>query len=150
AVMFGSFAALGRGARGSAEVFYGRTIRNQQGFDFAYAGNQSLRGAAGRIMSESGESPRSPFSLASFAASIVLLLIAILASRFSVSEVAAASPFLCCMVLISPLAWKNHYLMLLLPIALLAGTVVAPGHGSPPRRVSLGALVLSSVLFDLT
>src|SRR5215471_15880957 len=66
AVMFGSFAALGRGASSSAQVFYGRTIQNKQGFDLAYAGNQSLRGAAGRLMNESGESARSPFSLVSF------------------------------------------------------------------------------------
>jgi alpha-1,2-mannosyltransferase len=150
AVMFGSFAALGRGAGGSAQVFYGRTIQNKQGFDLAYAGNQSLRGAAGRLINESGESARSPFSLVSFVASTVLLLIAILASRFSGSEIAAAAPFFSCMVLISPLAWKNHYLTLLFPIAVLAGIIAAPGQGRPQRRLSLCALMLSFVLLNLT
>jgi hypothetical protein len=153
AVTIGSFAALGPRAKGSVELFYSRTIANQQGFDLSYSGNQSLRGALGRIMNESGAASESPSTPAALAATVILLLLSIFVSRSAESETRAVAPFFCCMVLISPLAWKNHYVMLLLPIAYLARIMLTPSEGisrGPARSISICALLLSFVLFNLT
>jgi hypothetical protein len=155
AVTLGSFVALGPRARGSGEQFCSRTIQNGQGFDLAYSGNQSLRGALGRIMNESGEESQSPSTPVALTASAILLLLSIFASRASMTEAGASAPFFCCMVLISPLAWKNHYVMLLLPVAYLGWVAITPAEGisrglARPRTVAIYGLVSSFVLFNLT
>jgi hypothetical protein len=155
AVTLGGFVALGPRAKGSFEQFYRRTIQNGQGFDLTYSGNQSLRGALGRAMNESGEASQSPSTPIALTASGILLLLSIFVARLSMTEAGASAPFFCCMVLISPLAWKNHFILLLLPVACLAGIMVTPAEGISrsgvrARSVAVWALVLSFVLFNLT
>jgi alpha-1,2-mannosyltransferase len=155
AVVLGSFAAMGPRARDSIELFYSRTIKNGQGFDLSYSGNQSLRGALGRILTESDEQARSSSTPTAIAASLILLLSSIFVSRSAASEIGASAPFFCCMVLISPLAWKNHYIMVLLPIAYLAHVALTPRAALDASQkrvssVSICALVLSFLLFNLT
>ena len=155
AVTLGGFVALGPRAKGSFEQFYSRTVQNGQGVDLTYSGNQSLRGALGRVMNESVEESQSPSTPIALTASVILLLLSIFASRASMTEARASSPFFCCMVLISPLAWKNHFILLLLPVACLAQIMVTPAEGisrggARVRSVAMWALVLSAVLFNLT
>ncbi|HKP11644.1 MAG TPA: glycosyltransferase family 87 protein, partial [Blastocatellia bacterium] len=48
ALMAASFLPFGERAPATFNVFFNRTVRNQQGFDLAYGGNQSLRGFVAR------------------------------------------------------------------------------------------------------
>jgi len=155
AVVLGSFGAMGSRPRESIELFYNRTIKNGQGFDLTYSGNQSLRAALGRITSESDEQARSPSPPVALTASLILLLLSIFVSRSAGSEIEGTAPFFCCMVLMSPLAWKNHYIMLLLPVAYLAAAAVShvtmwPSEATLTRRAALAALVVTFLLFNLT
>jgi hypothetical protein len=64
------------------------------------------------------------------------------------TELLAAAPFVCCFVLLSPLSWKAHFVILILPIAcLVAEAVRARGR----RRATLtSVLAVIFVLFNLT
>jgi hypothetical protein len=111
------FAPLGRGAPDSARTFFTRTIGNRQGFDLSYHGNQSIRGALARLGGETDETRRNPSSLVGGLAALILLGLACWNARFAGTDLAAASPFFCCMLLVSPLTWKNPYVLMILPVA---------------------------------
>jgi alpha-1,2-mannosyltransferase len=49
-----SFLPFGTRGPDAFQTFWSRTVKNQQGYDFAYSGNQSLRGAIARL---NGEEP---------------------------------------------------------------------------------------------
>ncbi|HYP28431.1 MAG TPA: glycosyltransferase family 87 protein [Blastocatellia bacterium] len=129
--------------------FANRTLRNEQGFNLAYPGNQSTRGVVGRVMGERGERTRTPSSLPSIAASALLLAAAIFAARRARAEMAAAAPFFCCLVLLSPLSWKAHFVALVLPVAYLSAQV-ASGTEVRRMRLILGVLAAAFALFNLT
>lgn len=135
-------------------VFVSRTVKNEQGYDFAYSGNQSLRGAIARLTDRENEaSPvggtesRKPAEAVTLLTSIVLLAFAIFAAVRAQSDLGAAAPFFCCMVLFSPLSWKAHYVILLLPVAHLVSLVKTPGKA---RYVISAALAINFALFNLT
>ncbi|SRR6266404_2052758 len=144
------------GPRGTVafQTFWNRTVKNEQGYDFAYSGNQSLRGAIARVAGQSNESTpsregesRRPGDAATLLISIVLLALAVFAAVRSRSELAAAAPFFCCLVLLSPLSWKAHYVILILPAAHLLFRAKTSGRARKLIGVTLG---LSFVLFNLT
>jgi alpha-1,2-mannosyltransferase len=135
-----SFVPLGTQA---ARAFVLRTIVNEQGFDLAYSGNQSLRGAKARLIGESSGESRKPADMVTLTLSIALLALSIRVAREARSELAAASPFFCCAVMLSPLSWKSHFVMLLLPAANLIWQAIA----SAPRKV---VAVLIFAIFNLT
>ncbi|HVF91313.1 MAG TPA: glycosyltransferase family 87 protein [Blastocatellia bacterium] len=137
------------GARGLSAFndFTNRTLRNGQGFDLTYPGNQSMRGAIGRFLREG--SARSPSTPVSFAASILVLALALFASRRASAEIAAAAPLFCCLVLLSPLSWKAHFVGLMFPAAYLAREVLT-GTDVRRMRLILGVLAAAFCLFNLT
>ncbi|HKG20269.1 MAG TPA: glycosyltransferase family 87 protein, partial [Blastocatellia bacterium] len=133
------------GARGLSafDDFAIRTLRNEQGFNLTYPGNQSVRGVTGRVLGE--RIARSPSTAVSFAASILVLALALFASRRARTEMAAAAPIFCCLVLISPLSWKAHFVALMFPAAYLAREVLM-GIDVRRMRLILGVLAAAFLL----
>ena len=142
-------------ARGleSFRIFANRTLKNEQGFNLADSGNQSLRGALARLAGRAsdgdsgGTETRSPTEAVTLAVAIVLLAGAVFAARRARSEFAGAAPFFCCVVLLSPLSWKAHFVILVLPIAYLLFLAKASNNA---RRSIAATLVAAFVLFNLT
>ena len=149
-----SFLSFGANSVDAFRVFVSRTVKNEQGYDFAYAGNQSLRGAIERLThraydapSSPGAASREPSEATTLMISIVLLAFAIFAAVRAQNELAAAAPFFCCTVLLSPLSWKAHYVILLLPVAHLVSLINRAGKA---RYLIGAALAVSFALFNLT
>lgn len=135
-------------------VFANRTLKNEQGYNLADPGNQSLRGAIARLTArdegDSGGETRRPVETATLAIALVLLAAAVFAARRARSELAGAAPFFCCVVLLSPLSWKAHFVILVLPVAYLLSLVFHPYTSAVARRVILSTIVASFALFNLT
>lgn len=154
AVTAASFLPFGSGGSEALQTFWNRTVKNEQGYDFAYSGNQSLRGAIARMAYDSKETSsntegegRKPADATTLVISIALLALAIFSAVRARSELAAAAPVFCCMVLLSPLSWKAHYVILILPIAhLLSRAKTSGGAG----RLIVLSLAAALVLFNLT
>jgi len=151
-----SFLPLGTRAPNALQVVVNRTIRNDQGFDLAYSGNQSLRGAVARLTASinganqiAPESSHAPSDSATLIISLVLFAVALIAAARAPTELQAAAPFVCCLVLLSPLSWKAHFVVLILPL----GSLISEALRSAVRRRAFGigaALVVAFVLFNLT
>lgn len=145
-----SFLPLGTQAPDAARVFVNRTIRNEQGFDLAYAGNQSVRGAVARLFANSvSESSHDTSDTITLLVSLVMLGAALVAASCATDELHAAAPMVCCLVLLSPLAWKANFVVLILPIASLISEAL---HSASRRRSLAIAYALTGVfvLFNLT
>lgn len=151
-----SFAPFGSRAPAAFGEFVNRTIKNEQGFDLAYAGNQSLRGVVARMTQASnsdsdqatGESSRRPSDTITLLISLALLAVAMIAANRAGSELVAAAPFVCCFVLLSPLSWKAHFVVLILPVAGLVAE--ATRSHAARRKILIAALVVVFVLFNVT
>jgi alpha-1,2-mannosyltransferase len=151
ALMALSFIPFGRNAVASFETFVNRTIKNEQGFDFAYAGNQSLRGAIARItgsLSGNSEPSSNPASMVFIFSAIVLLAVAVWTAIRARGVMSEAAPFFCLIVLLSPLSWKAHFIMLLLPVFLLFKRAFAEVKAH--RVAALIVLIVVFALFNLT
>jgi alpha-1,2-mannosyltransferase len=148
-----SFLPFGVRAADVFHEFWGRTVRNEQGYDFAYSGNQSLRGAIERLKAAepgrefSEDTSREPADPLTLLVSIGLLSAAAFAAARARGELAAAAPFFCGIVLLSPLSWKAHYVILVLPAAYLLSLASKPGTA---RLLVLSVLAVAFVLFNLT
>jgi alpha-1,2-mannosyltransferase len=146
-----SFLPFGWRAPETFKVFFNRTVRNEQGYDLSYAGNQSLRGATARLArgdASGGQSAREPTSAVTIIISVALLSLAMFAARIAPDEMAAAAPLFCCLVILSPLSWKAHFVVLILPAAYLACRAL---RSSETRRAYLMAvLIVVFSLFNLT
>lgn len=151
-----SFLPFGSRGPEAFTTFVNRTVKNGQGFDLAFSGNQSLRGALARLTETreqrpdmyGGESTRRPTTAITLILSIAVVAVSILSAMIARDEMSAAAPLFCCFVLLSPLSWKAHFVALIFPIAyLIAGTLAATGR----RRAYLVA-VLAAVfaLFNVT
>lgn len=151
-----SFLPFGAQAPEALRVFMSRTIQNRQGYDLAYSGNQSLRGAIARLtpaasqtldheVRDSSQRPADPVTLV---ISLALLAVGMVAARRARSEVVAAAPFVCCVVLLSPLSWKAHFVVLLLPVASLIAEACRTRR--PRREFLIAVLALVFVLFNFT
>ena len=148
-----SFAAFGTRGVDAFQVFWARTLRNEQGYNFAYSGNQSLRGVIERLSGDVHEyvdegQSRDPFELPTLLISLALLALSVRTANRSRSDLASAAPFFCCMVLLSPLSWKAHYVILIAPIAHLL--FLSTAAATKARRWILSMLVVSFVLFNFT
>lgn len=143
-----SFLPFGSRGANAFETFWNRTVKNEQGYDFSYSGNQSLRGAIARLSDHSHhDEAREPADLATVLISIALLTLAVIAAARARSELAGGAPFFCCLVLLSPLSWKAHYVILIPPVAHL----LVLAKSSTKARLAIGAtLVAALVLFNLT
>jgi alpha-1,2-mannosyltransferase len=149
-----SFLPFGQRGTDVFQTFWNRTVKNEQGYDFSYSGNQSLRGAIARLAGQSNESTashegesRRPGDAPTLLISTVLLALAVFAAVRSRSELTAAAPFFCCLVLLSPLSWKAHYVVLILPAAHLLFRAKTSGKAGSLIAVTLG---VAFVLFNLT
>jgi len=151
-----SFVPLGSRAPEAFQVFVNRTIKNEQGYDLADAGNQSLRGALARLTQDSTgmldqaatDLSRRPFDTLTLMISFLLLSVAMITASRARTELLAAAPFLCCFVLLSPLSWKAHFVMLILPVVCLVAEAVR-ARGTR-RAILIGVLAVIFVLFNLT
>ena len=154
AVTFVSFLPFGLSAS-EFQIFVNRTIWNEQGFNLADSGNQSLRGAIERSIKDDdssasrdySNSSRSPSDPTTFILSIVFIGLSILAAVRSRSELAGIAPFFCCAVLLSPLSWKSHFVILMLPIAVL---LFQAGKSPKWRFAITAALLFVFAIFNLT
>jgi len=151
-----SFLPFGSRGPEAFTAFINRTVKNGQGFDLSFSGNQSLRGAVARLTEAQdlkpdmygGESTRSPTSKLTLAISIALVGVAMLAAMIARTEMAAAAPFFCCFVLLSPLSWKAHFVILVLPIAYLIARMQAAPEKQRPYIVAV--LIAVFALFNVT
>jgi len=144
-----SFLVFGRGAPAAFTTFRQETIANGQGFDLGYSGNQSIRAAELRFADQPDEARRNPYDPDSLVISVVVLLGALFAAATRKVEIAAVAPIFCCMVVLSPLAWKAHFVALLLPAAYLAARAIASPRSASRRFAGL-AVAAAFVLFTLT
>jgi alpha-1,2-mannosyltransferase len=134
-------------------IFENRTLKNEQGYNLADSGNQSLRGAIARLRARAsdedsgGTESRSPTEAVILAIAIVMLSGAVFAARRAPNEIAGVAPFFCCVVLLSPLSWKAHFVILVLPIAFV---LFHAGNSADRWRVWLCVIVASFALFNLT
>lgn len=148
-----SFLPFGVDSVDAFRGFADRTLKNQQGYNLAYAGNQSVRGAVARLQEgptpppPSSEASRKPAEPVTIMISFVLLAIAVFTAVRAQNEIAAAAPFFCCMVLLSPLSWKAHYVILLLPVAHLVSRMRTSGKA---WYMPAAALAVSFAVFNLT
>lgn len=149
-----SFLPFGSQRVNAFQSFWSRTAKNEQGYDFAYSGNQSLRGVIARLNERSTESAsaredesRRPADPATLLISIALLAFGVFGAVRARSELAAAAPFFCCLALLSPLSWKAHYVILILPGAYLLSLAAASTNARVLIAATLGA---AFVLFNLT
>ena len=133
-----------------------RTVKNEQGFNLAYSGNQSLRAALARATGNATESfdqmddpnVRQPTNVLTITGALVLLALAIIAAVFARSE-SAAAPFFACYVLISPLSWKAHFVALIFPVAFLIGQIFSINNKRLRRAITV-VLFVAFVVFTFT
>jgi alpha-1,2-mannosyltransferase len=133
------------------QMFLRRTVKNEQGYDFSYSGNQSLRGAIARLRisseeTKSSEDARNTIDWGTIVGSILLLSLGAFAARRVTNELGAAAPFFCAFVLVSPLSWKAHYVVLIPAAARLLCEAV----GSQKRAIVMSAYLAAFGLFNLT
>jgi alpha-1,2-mannosyltransferase len=142
-----SYAPFGSRADDAFTTFFKRTVQNEQGFNFAYHGNQSLRAAIERI--KGNEEAIDPSSRLTTVSGAVLLLLALFVALRTQSEIAASAPFFCLAVILSPLSWKQHFVILILPLAFLIRAALI--EKDKPRKILLFSLLaLVFALFNLT
>lgn len=155
AITVASFLPMRSEATNAFGVFFNRTLKNEQGYNLADAGNQSLRGAVARIGDTTNHKTdpddshsRSLISGVSLWLSAILLLAAIVSAVRAPNELSAIAPFVCCIVLLSPLSWKAHFVLLILPLASLIALL---RDSNRLRRLSI-AISLAAVfaLFNVT
>jgi hypothetical protein len=145
AVITASFLPFGAQAGKAFDEFFFRTVANGQGFNLAYHGNQSMQGAVHRIMGYSEVSNPSLPHIKAIA--IGFLLLAFIAAIVRQNELVASLPFYCLSVLLSPLSWKQHFVILLLPITFLAARALSQ---STVNKVLIVILLIGFALFNLT
>lgn len=149
------------------KAWFSRTILNGEGFNWAYAGNQSLKGMLERFLSPSNtESIYYPkvnlLYFSSKEVGYIFLILALLivfyytykvyqinkltkSNTFLASEVSA----ICTLTLIlSNLSWKAHFILLTLPLAVITKTALF--SSKPISQVSKLTLVIFFLLTSLT
>jgi alpha-1,2-mannosyltransferase len=133
------------------QVFLRRTVENEQGYDFSYSGNQSIRGAVARLKiakeeTASSDEAHNTTDWTTIVGSIVLLSLAVFAALKAKNELAAVAPFFCAFVLVSPLSWKAHYVVLIPAAARL----LYEASGSEQRRFGIVVCSAAFILFSFT
>ena len=151
AVTIASLLPFGVSGSDVFQMFLRRTVKNEQGYDFSYSGNQSLRGAIARLRvsseeMKSSEDARNTIDWGTIVGSILLLSLGAFAARRVTNELGAVAPFFCAFVLVSPLSWKAHYVVLIPAAARLLYEAV----GSQKRAIVMPAYLAAFGLFNLT
>lgn len=155
AVTAASFLPMGSAAPEAFRTFVSRTLKNEQGYNLADAGNQSLRGSIARLSANFANEPGVDHSEArkltndlSLLMSALLLVAAIVAAVSASGELSSVAPFVCCLVLLSPLSWKAHFVLLILPIANLVARLRTSTKAW--RLLIATTLLATFLLFNLT
>ncbi len=143
-----SFAPFGSRAPEAFHTFVNRTIKNEQGFNFAYHGNQSLRAAIERL--KGNAETTDPASATTMIFGLAFLALAFFAAFKAKNEIVAAAPFFCLAVLISPLSWKQHFVILILPVTVLISQALREQQESRMKRFLFVTLFTVFALFNLT
>jgi alpha-1,2-mannosyltransferase len=151
AVTIASLLPFGLSGADVFQTFLRRTVKNEQGYDFSYSGNQSVRGAVARFRfsnedPKDSEEARNTIDWATLASSVVLLSLAAFAAKRTKNELAGAAPFFCAIVLLSPLSWKAHFVILIPAAAWL----LYAARGSHRRVYILALLLAAFILFNFT
>ncbi len=142
-----SFLPFGGQAREAFETFYQRTIRNEQKFDLAYSGNQSLRAAEERFKGNTDvHDTRLPIASTAW---LFLLSNGLILFWVRRNESLMAALCLSLSVLLSPLSWKPHFVILILPVAILVGEALRE-RGWKIQYLIIAMLVVGFGLFNLT
>lgn len=142
--------------------WFKRTILNGEGFNWAYAGNQSLRGAIERLFTNTNtEASYYPnvnyFDLSKSQTSLIFLVLAIsLLSYYSYKvlkqkqEIIMAEVAACCslMLLLSNLSWKAHFILLAIPLAVLGEKIFS--QSKLEKTFSIVGLLVFFLLTSLT
>ncbi|MGA9769077.1 MAG: glycosyltransferase family 87 protein [Blastocatellia bacterium] len=158
AVMAASFLPFGSRAPDVFTIFVNRTVKNEQGFNLAYSGNQSLRAALARATSNSTDdnfdqmddpAVRQPTNILTITAALALLALAIIAAAVFARSESAVAPFFACYVLISPLSWKAHFVALIFPAAFLIGQIFSINNERLKRAI-IAVLIIAFIVFTLT
>jgi len=100
----------------------------------------------GNTETKSSEDARNNVDWVTVIGSVALLSLAAFAARRGRNELAAAAPFFCGFVLLSPLSWKAHYVVLI-PAAV---HLLYEGAVSYKRAIALAAYLIAFVLFNFT
>lgn len=154
-----SLIPLGQQAPRLLHAWFQRTILNGEGFSWAYAGNQSLRGAIIRFLTDAptGASyyPKVAYlHLSNAWATKIFLLIGLTlllswlyqAYKFSANKqtnIDLIAAGCCLMLLLSNLSWKAHFIMLMLPWAVLARQTIT---GASWRCFFAVSLIVTTLL----
>ncbi len=139
--------------------WFKRTILNGEGFNWSYAGNQSLKGTIDRFFTLSNtESFYYPtvnlFNLSNKISQIIFLLSAIFLIGFYIYKVtkknfnfmiAAIASNCCLMLLLSNLSWKAHFIILTIPLTTL---ITYSLYGAKP--LSIISTITLVLFFSLT
>jgi hypothetical protein len=144
-----SFAPFGSDSPSAFRAFASRTLMNEQGFDLSYSGNQSLRGALARIRSDSDETARVPSDALTLGASIAMLALSILAIMLSRNTMGGLASLFCCIALLSPLAWKAHFIIFIFPVVFLVSEISSE-WGAKRSHAAAALLATALILFNLT
>lgn len=155
-LMAATFLPFGSRAPDVFTIFLNRTVKNEQGFNLAYSGNQSLRAALARVTGGTAENfdqmddpaVRQPTNILTIAVALALLVLSVIAAIFARSE-SAAAPFFACYVLLSPLSWKAHFVALIFPVAFLIAQIFSINNERLQRVITL-VLFVAFVVFTLT
>lgn len=155
-MMAATFLPFGSRASDVFTIFVNRTVKNEQGFNLAYSGNQSLRAALARVSGgttgnfDQMDDPavRQPTNVSTIAVAVALLALAMAAAFFARSE-SAAAPFFACYVLLSPLSWKAHFVALIFPAAFLIAQMLSLNKGRLKRAIA-ALLFAAFAIFTLT
>ena len=144
-----TFAPFGSGASGAFQTFFHRTVNNEQGFDLAYSGNQSLRGTVARLRGDNEESARVPSDPVTLAIALMMLTASALTAMRKQGSWGSIASLFCCIPILSPLAWKGHFVVLIFPAAVLISKIASTLR----TKLSYGliaSLLTAFVLFNLT
>jgi hypothetical protein len=142
-----SFAPFALRAPEAFHTFVNRTINNEQGFNFADHGNQSLRAAIERI--KGNAETTDPASVTMMITGLAFLALALFVAFKAKNETLAVAPFFCLSVLISPLSWKQHFVILILPITFLVSQALRQVE-PPVKKLLFVTIFVVFALFNLT
>ncbi len=166
-----SFVPMGRQAPEVFKYWYNLIIMNRQGFGWGYHGNQSWRALIHRLFTDENTGaahlPHVNLTTNIMAANIayyagVLVIIGLIAwavhykrsdrseGKEPISSNAVEYGLVFCgMLMISSLSWKDHYVALILPYAVLLN-FLAFGKNEASKRVIAVVLAISFLLCTMT
>ena len=144
-----SFAPFGSRGPAAFQTFFHRTVKNEQGFDLAYSGNQSLRGTIARLRGDDEQSARVPSDPITLAIVLLMLAASMLTAMRNPGSASSMASLFCCIPILSPLAWKGHFVVLIFPAAILMSEIASRSRTKRGYAL-IAVLIVVFALFNLT